>query len=347
MRPLIIITILFSLFGISGCKKDNSDPNLAFKSLKLDRAVNTGTQYWITSGTCRLIYKDSVLAMQEHSYPFTPTVLYPSTIKMRPTNQFQMAQDKNSVLLTSWEPSLGNMDNWSRWVDISDPHNIQLLATISSTKLKSGSGCIQGGLCNGYLYMNEQVNHLVCYNLNAAKGKMVSDINTLKVFDIVITGITYNMYAHEINNYLYLGGNGSHIYVFDISNRNIPTIISHIDEQLSTGFEQNGNILVSKGNNKLLLIDVNHPENPQLLYRINSLYSDVKFHGDYLYISDNFISIYDLASSKKPKLVKHINVAPEKLSHLNFIGNYIMASSLTTNNSYPMQNTVYFTGNTK
>lgn len=332
----IIITAAF----FSGCKKENPDPNIAFKGLAkliLYQGAVPPVPFILVNGYS-LNVKNTYLGLNNCENPTFPgPFITDSSIRCQLLTIFR-DQDQKTILTPGNPIYINDTSTYAYWIDVSEKGKIKKIASFS----KSGdfSKLRFCGLKDGYLWaISDQDVKIACYNLNLIKGTHVTDISAIKVCSLSL-GFTAAGHAVEKGDVLYFADEAGKIYVTDISNRSNPKVISVINEQSCTGLELSGNMLMSKANTKLLFIDVSEPLKPQIKGRLNLKYSDAKLHNGYLYTGFQEMNIYDLSSLPKFKLLKKTSVAPYEISEYHFSGEYIYCRAVTapyfTQASYPL-----------
>jgi hypothetical protein len=325
---------LFSLcvlLFLSACKKDKSDPNLAFTSLGLLEAYGgaaPAVPYFMATGGYSLAVKNKYLGLQNCKNPSSPGPFFSdSTIRCNLLSVFR-DQDQKTFITPGKPIWINDTSTIAYWVDASEEGKIKKLASFQrNSQFNVLSLC---GLKDGFLWaLNGSTISVDCYNLNLAIGRHIVDMSELLVSSIKLEGVTGAGYTVEKDNVLYLAGESGMLYCIDISTRNNPKVKSIIREQLCSGLELQGNAMLLKGNSNILLMDVTNALNPELKSRIKLMFDDAKFNNGYLYAGFQEMNVYDISNMSKPKLLKKASLSPYEISDFQFWGEYIFCRART------------------
>lgn len=331
-----------TVFVLSGCKKDSSDPNLAFASLGYLKAYDGASPevpYVMVTGGYSLSVKNKFLGLQNCENPISPgPFITDSVIQCNLLSIFR-DQDQKTVLTPGNPIWIDDTSTVSYWVDVSVAGKLKKLASFKQLNMPLL------GLKDGYLWaIDRNTGRVSCYNLNLAIGKHVTDISTLLVSSIQLEGIASG-YTIEKDNALYVASSMGKVFCLDISTRSNPVVKSVIKEQLCSGLELYEDVLLVKANNNILLIDVSEALNPQLRSRIKVRFEDAKIHNGYLYAGFQEMNVYDISDLSKPSLLRKLNVAPNEISDYQFWGEYIFCKSRTYPYFTPAQYVYILKGN--
>lgn len=331
MKKQFILFSLCVLMLLPSCKKDKSDPNLAFKSLGFLEAYGgaaPAVPYAMVTGGYSLVVKNTYLGLQNCENPTSPgPFISDSSIRCNLLSIFR-DQDQKTFITPGKPIWINDTSKIAYWVDVSEVGKLKKLSSFQKNgQFSSLSMC---GLKDGYLWaVNGNTISVDCYNLNLAVGRHITDMSELLVSSIKLEGIIGGAFAVEKDNVLYVSGESGILYCVDISTRSNPKVKSIIREQLCTGLELQGNAMLVKGNSNILLIDVTDPENPQLKSRIKLKFDDAKFHNGYLYAGFQEMNVYDISDMSKPKLLKKLSLSPYEISDYQFYGEYIFCRART------------------
>lgn len=347
MRTYILF---FSLFWIlvtaTSCKKEPSDPNVAFKGLS-QHSVFPGASPavpFIMANNYSLNVKNRYLGLNNCDNPSLPgPFITDSTIQCNLLSVFKDQDQK--TLITPGKPIwINDTSTYAYWLDVSEKGKIKKLASFSkSGDFSKLSFC---GLKDGFLWaVDGSTTNINCYNLNLIKGQHVTDISSIIVSSLKLEFFSSG-YSIESNNVLYFAGESGKIFCIDIADRGNPKVLSVINEQSCSGLDLSGNYLLSKANGKILIVDVSNPVAPEIKGRLYLKHGDAKFHNGYLYAGFQEMNIYDIGSLPKFKLIKKVSIAPYEISDFQFSGEYIFCSARTAPYFTPGYYPFIFKGNT-
>ncbi|MCC7298752.1 MAG: hypothetical protein IT244_10510 [Bacteroidia bacterium] len=340
MKNLFVyLSFVFVVLSVSSCKKKNDeDPNLAFKSLGT-LAIYSGASPsapYVMLQSHSLSLSKGYLGLQNCENPqFPGPFISDSTMQVGFLGIFR-DQDNKSIIVPYSKFTDNDPTSTSYWIDVSENGKLTKLASFErNSEFKGLRFC---GIKDGYLWaIGASAADIQCYNLNLAKGKHVADISSLLVCSFTLEGIIGEGYAIEKDGVLFVAGNTGIIYCIDVTNRSNPTVLNVIREQGCEGLEVSGNLMLSKANYKLLIMDIGDARNPAIKSRLLGKWGDAKFHNGYLYTGFQEMKVFDMGNPAKPKLLKNLSNAPYEISDFKFSGEYIFCEART----YP-----YFTPGT-
>lgn len=347
MRSVFLSIISITFIFLFACKKKTeTDPNLAFKSLKT-LVVHSGAAPkvpFIMVKGYSLESKNNFIGIHNCDDPENPGPFITDSSMVAPLQNIFRDQDDKSIMIPGNPTWLENTATTAYWIDISEKGKIKKRASFErNAEYRKLFLC---GLKDGYLWaLDGNTVEVKCYNLNLAVGKHITDMNTLVVSTLKFPDIIGDGYAVEKGNILYLAGSSGNVYCIDITARSAPQVLSVIKEQQCTGLELENDVLICNSNTKIIVIDVKDAANPEIKSRINLKFGDAILHNGFLYAGFQEMRIYDLANLAKPKLVKNLNIAPYELTDIYCAGDYIFCRAQTAPYFTPATYPYIFGGN--